>query len=64
MEPVENALSADPFLPEWIGTLAVENIPGRWGRTSVVAEQKGAPTYAQLISRVFAERNAIAQRAW
>ena len=63
MEPKENVLTADPFLPEWIGTLAVLNVPGRWGRTDVVAEQKGAPTYHQIFDRVLLERDALYESA-
>lgn len=63
MEPKENALTADPFLPEWIGTLALLNVPGRWGRTDVVAEQKGAPTYHQIVDRVLMERDALYESA-
>lgn len=59
MQPKENALSVDPFLPKWIGTLALLNVPGRWGRTNAVAEQKGAPSYNQLIDRVLVERSAL-----
>jgi glycogen debranching enzyme len=64
MEPKENVLTSDPFLPEWIGTLALLNVPGRWGRADVVAEHKGAPSYAQLIDRVLAERSAVARGEW
>jgi len=59
MEPKGNALTSDPCLPEWIGTLALENVPGCWGRTNVVAEQKGAPTYSQLVDRLIAEHDAL-----
>ena len=63
MEPKDNALTTDPFLPEWIGTLALLNVPGRWGRTDVVAEQKGAPTYHQIVDRVLMERDALYESA-
>jgi glycogen debranching enzyme len=59
MEPKENELISDPLLPEWIGSLAVLNVPGRWGRVDVVADQRGAPSYVQLLDRVFAERRPL-----
>jgi glycogen debranching enzyme len=59
MEPRGNALTSDPVLPEWIGSLALLNVPGRWGRADVVANQKGAPSYAQLLDRLFVERRAL-----
>jgi glycogen debranching enzyme len=56
MEPEGNTLTQDPVLPEWIGSLALLNVPGRWGRTDVVAGQEGAPSYQQLLDRVLEER--------
>ena len=40
LEPKGNVLgfAADPVLPSWLGTLTVDGIPGRWGRTKVVAK--------------------------
>ena len=59
MEPKENLLTVDPFLPDWIGALSLLNVPGRWGRIDVVSEHKGAPSYIQLIDQVFEERRAL-----
>jgi hypothetical protein len=59
MEPKGDTLTSDPVLPDWIGTLALENVPGRWGRTNVVAEQEGSPTYSQLLDRLIVERDAL-----
>jgi glycogen debranching enzyme len=60
MEPKENELSSDPLLPDWIGTLALKNVPGRWGRIDVVANQKSAlSSVQQLVDRFFAERRAL-----
>ncbi len=56
MEPRGNVLESDPVLPSWIGTLAVEGIPGRWGKATVVAEQKGSPTYKQLYKQLVTKR--------
>ena len=59
MEPKGNVLESDPVLPPWLGTLAVEGIPGRWGKANVVAEQKGSPSYKQLYSRFMTQRGAL-----
>jgi glycogen debranching enzyme len=37
MEPRAGQLESDPSLPEEIGWLELDNVPGRWGRTSVRA---------------------------
>ena len=59
LEPKGEVLTSakDPVLPYWMGTLSVENIPGRWGKANVVA--KGDDTrvlttkqiYEQFLSR-------------
>jgi hypothetical protein len=59
MDPKENALTTDPFLPEWIGNLALLKVPGRWGHADVVASQKGAPSHRQLLDRALVERSAL-----
>ena len=61
LEPEGEVLKSDPVLPSWIGTLAIENIPGRWGRAKVIAEQKGAPTYKQLYARLVMEREGLTE---
>jgi hypothetical protein len=40
LEPKGEKLTSvkDPILPYWMGTLAVDGIPGRWGRAKVVAK--------------------------
>jgi glycogen debranching enzyme len=40
LEPKGDILTSapKPVLPFWMGTLSVENIPGRWGRASAVAK--------------------------
>jgi glycogen debranching enzyme len=35
MEPSEDRLLADPFLPPEVGQLELHDVPGRWGRVSV-----------------------------
>jgi glycogen debranching enzyme len=56
MEPRGNVLESDPVLPPWIGTLALDGIPGRWGKAQIVAEQKGSPSYKQLFSQFVTKR--------
>jgi hypothetical protein len=64
MEPKGDTLTVDPFLPHWIGTLALLKVPGRWGRSDAIAEQKGTPSYSQIIDRVLAERSVAAGSKW
>jgi glycogen debranching enzyme len=59
MEPRGETLTSNPVLPAWIGTLALEDIPGRWGKARVVAEQKNAPSYKQLFDMVVAQRSSF-----
>ena len=59
LEPAGDVLKSDPVLPNWMGMLALDGIPGRWGRTNVVAEQAGAPTYTQLYSRMVVHRRRL-----
>jgi glycogen debranching enzyme len=61
MEPKGNELSVDPFLPEWVGNLSLLQVPGRWGHTDVVAQQKGAPSHRELLDRVIAQRGALSE---
>lgn len=62
LEPHGEVLASDPALPEWVGTLALEGIPGRWGKTNVIAEQKGSPSYKQLYGRVMTQRQSLGDR--
>jgi len=59
MEPRGNVLESDPVLPTWAGTLAVDGIPGRWGKANIVAEQKGSPSYKELFSHFVNRRAAV-----
>ncbi len=59
MEPHGEVLKSDPVLPTWIGTLALEDIPGRWGKCNVIAEQAGSPSYKQLYNRLMTERRGL-----
>jgi glycogen debranching enzyme len=59
LEPKGDKLTSvpNPVVPDWMGTLSVEGIRGRWGRTTVVAkgdESKVLTTkqiYEQFLSR-------------
>jgi glycogen debranching enzyme len=62
LEPHGEVLTSDPVLPEWIGTLALEGIPGRWGKSNVVAEQKGSPSYKQLYGRLMTQRQSLGDK--
>lgn len=58
LEPKDGILTSasKPVLPFWMGTLSIENIPGRWGRANVVAkgDDKVLSTkqiYEEILSR-------------
>jgi glycogen debranching enzyme len=59
LEPRGDRLTSDPALPEWVGSLAVRGIPGRWGRADVVAEALATPSYRDIFLEWFAERRAL-----
>jgi len=52
-------LESRPVLPEWVGTLTLENIPGRWGRARASAERRDSPSYQELFERVVAQRSGV-----
>jgi glycogen debranching enzyme len=60
LEPKGEVLNsaADPVLPPWMGTLTVEGIRGRWGRTNVVAkgDDKAMLSTKQIFERVLSSR--------
>jgi glycogen debranching enzyme len=63
LEPKGDVLTSapDPVLPTWFGTLAVEGIQGRWGRTNVVAKGDDAarPTEKQIYQTVLSRRSEL-----
>ena len=61
LEPKGNVLTSasKPVLPFWMGTLSVENIPGRWGRANIVA--KGDDSKILSTKQIFEE--ALTNRA-
>jgi glycogen debranching enzyme len=63
LEPSGDRLVSDPVLPEWIGSLAIRGIPGRWGRADVAAEAPASPSYRDIFLQWFAERQALSGTA-
>jgi glycogen debranching enzyme len=63
LEPRGEQLASDPALPEWVGSLVIRGIPGRWGRTDVAAEAPVAPAYRDIFLEWFAERQALSGTA-
>jgi hypothetical protein len=65
LEPKGEVLTSasDPVLPEWMGTLTVEGIPGRWGKAKVVAkgDDKGVLTMKQIYERVLSRRAGLGE---
>jgi hypothetical protein len=53
LEPKGDVLTsaANPVVPDWMGTLSVSGIPGRWGRASVVV--KGDDTRALTTKQIY-----------
>jgi len=59
LEPRGEVLTSasDPIVPDWMGTLSVEGVRGRWGRASVVAKGNDSAVltmkqiYQQVLSR-------------
>lgn len=60
LEPKGEVLTyaSDAVLPRWFGTLAVEGIPGRWGRTDVIAKGDDAARLStkQIYEQVLSAR--------
>jgi glycogen debranching enzyme len=63
LEPSGDRLASDPALPAWVGSLAIQGIPGRWGRADVVAEDPAPPPYRDIFLQWFAERGALSGTA-
>jgi hypothetical protein len=59
MEPRGNVLESDPVLPAWIGRLALEGIPGRWGKANIIAEQKETLSMKELYSQFVTQRTVL-----
>jgi glycogen debranching enzyme len=65
LEPKGEALTfaADAVVPSWLGTLAVEGIRGRWGRSSVIAkgDDLARPTMKQIYERILSAREELGE---
>jgi glycogen debranching enzyme len=65
LEPKGDVLTsaADPVLPAWMGTLSVENIPGRWGKANVVAkgDDKKVLTTQQIYEEILSRREHLSE---
>jgi glycogen debranching enzyme len=63
LEPKGDVLTSvdDAVLPPWMGTLTLDGIPGRWGRTKVVAKGDDAAMLStrQLFERLLASREEL-----
>jgi glycogen debranching enzyme len=63
LEPTGDVLASasDAVLPAWMGILAVDGIPGRWGRTSVTVkgDQNAALSTKQIYERILSRRATI-----
>jgi glycogen debranching enzyme len=63
LEPKGDVLTSasTPVLPKWMGTLSVEGIPGRWGRTNVVAkgDDTARLTEKQIYQTVLSRRSEL-----
>jgi hypothetical protein len=55
LEPKGDVLTSvsEPVLPFWMGTISVENIPGRWGRANITA--KGDDSKVLTTKEIFEE---------
>ena len=60
LEPKGDVLTSasDAVLPFWMGTLSLEGIPGRWGKTNVVAkgDDKAMLSPKQIFERILQNR--------
>ena len=63
LEPRGDVLTSasEPVLPFWMGTLSVENIPGRWGRANIVAKGDDSKILStkQIFEEVLSKRSEL-----
>ena len=59
LEPLGDTLTSAPALPQWITSLRIDNIPGRWGRVSVQAERADGLSYRDIYADLFRARAAM-----
>jgi glycogen debranching enzyme len=65
LEPKGEVLTAapDPVLPNWLGTLTIEGIPGRWGRANITAkgDEKNMLTVKQMYETILSARSTLGE---
>jgi glycogen debranching enzyme len=62
LEPVGDQLTSAPALPQWIASLRIANIPGRWGRVTVQAERTDGLSYREIYAELFQARAAMSRK--
>jgi len=65
LEPKGEILTsaADPVIAPWMGILKLENIPGRWGRATVIAkgDEKAMLSTKQIYQRILSQRATLGE---
>jgi glycogen debranching enzyme len=65
LEPKGEILTSakDCVLPPWMGMLKLENIPGRWGRATVLVEgdEKGVLSTKQIYQQILTRRATLGE---
>jgi glycogen debranching enzyme len=65
LEPKGDVLTAapDPVLPNWLGTLTIEGIPGRWGRANITAkgDEKNMLSVKQMYETILSARATLGE---
>ncbi|HZI55862.1 MAG TPA: glycogen debranching N-terminal domain-containing protein [Verrucomicrobiae bacterium] len=65
LEPKGEVLTAapDPVLPNWLGTLTIEGIPGRWGRANITAkgDDKNMLSVKQMYETILSVRSTLGE---
>jgi glycogen debranching enzyme len=62
LEPLGDELTSAPALPQWIASLRIEDIPGRWGRVTVQAERTDGLSYRDIYAELFRDRAAMSRK--
>ncbi len=65
LEPKGEVLTAaaDPVIPNWMGTLTIEGIPGRWGRANITAkgDEKNVLSVKQIYETILSARATLGE---
>jgi len=56
-----DSLIYSPNLPAWIATLTLEEIRGRWGSATVVAQNETQPTSKQFVTELIERRETLTE---